>query len=72
MGIGAGRQRCARCRSDRRAGRRFAPDRADLYRLETIGLKLLDSISNYEDIVISTGYVFKKTWVAANRDVPVR
>ena len=42
------------------------------YRLETMGLKLLDNISNYEDIVISTGYIFKKTWVAANRDVPIK
>jgi ABC-type nitrate/sulfonate/bicarbonate transport system substrate-binding protein len=42
------------------------------YRLETMGLKLLDSVSNHEDIVISTGYVFKKSWVAANRDVPIR
>jgi ABC-type nitrate/sulfonate/bicarbonate transport system substrate-binding protein len=42
------------------------------YRLETMGLKLLDAVSNYDDIVISTGYVFKKSWVAANRDVPIR
>jgi ABC-type nitrate/sulfonate/bicarbonate transport system substrate-binding protein len=42
------------------------------YRLEAMGLKLLDNISNYDDIVISTGYVFKKTWVAANRGMPIK
>lgn len=40
------------------------------YRLEAMGLKLLDSVINYDDILISTAYVFKKSWVAANRALP--
>jgi len=42
------------------------------FRLEAKGLKVLDKVSRYDDIPISTAYTFKKSWVAANPDVPRR
>jgi ABC-type nitrate/sulfonate/bicarbonate transport system substrate-binding protein len=42
------------------------------YKLETMGLKLLDSVTNHSDILISTAYTFKKTWVATNPEMPAR
>lgn len=42
------------------------------YRLEEHGLKPLTLIEDHENIVISTGYTFKKSWVAANPDLPER
>ncbi len=42
------------------------------YRLEAQGLKPLTQIEDHESIVISTGYTFKKSWVAANPELPER
>jgi len=42
------------------------------FKLQTMGLKLIDSLTNHEDILISTAYVFTRKWVAANRDWPRR
>lgn len=42
------------------------------YKLEALGLKLLDSLANYSDIHISTAYTFKKTWVSANSGLPIK
>ncbi|SDR34347.1 ABC-type nitrate/sulfonate/bicarbonate transport system, substrate-binding protein [Rhizobiales bacterium GAS113] len=40
------------------------------FKLEAQGLKVLDNLSNYDDVLISTAYVFKKSFVAANKDIP--
>lgn len=42
------------------------------FRLEAQGMRTLDLLSNHPDIFVSTAYVFKKTWVKDNADVPTR
>jgi ABC-type nitrate/sulfonate/bicarbonate transport system substrate-binding protein len=42
------------------------------FKLEEVGLKTLDVLLNHADIFVSTGYVFKKSWVKDNPTVPAK
>ena len=42
------------------------------FKLEAQGVRVLDLIANHADIFVSTALVFKKSWVAENKDAPLR
>jgi ABC-type nitrate/sulfonate/bicarbonate transport system substrate-binding protein len=42
------------------------------FKLEAQGFTVLDLLVNHPDIFVSTAYVFKKSWVKDNADVPSR
>ncbi len=42
------------------------------FKLEGQGFKAIDLLTNHPDIFVSTAYVFKKTWVKDNPEIPTR
>lgn len=42
------------------------------FKLESLGFNVIDLLVNHPDIFVSTAYVFKKSWVKDNPDVPAR
>lgn len=40
--------------------------------MEAQGFTVLDSLANHADIFVSTGYLFKKTWVKENPEIPAK